>query len=165
MADCEHCRIASQAPARSSAPGADRRAFLSQAVLAAAGLAVTVACGDGQIGGPLGPRSASPLGEALTVRLADFPALGVIGGSARVDPGTTRPIAVTRTGPASFVALSMICPHASFRPIQIVGAGFRCPNHGAEFDERGNWTGGQRTTSLLQFTVVYDAPTETLTVS
>lgn len=155
MADCDRC---------SAAPGPDRRRFLAQVTLAAAGLVTTSACGDGVIGGPLGPRDAPPLGNALIVRIADFPALAAVGGSARVDPATSTPIAVTRTGTASFVALSMICPHASYRPIQIVSAGFLCPNHGAEFDGAGNWTGGQRTSSLRAYSVVYDEPAGTLTI-
>jgi thiosulfate dehydrogenase [quinone] large subunit len=157
VTDCRSC------PAANSDP--DRRRFLAQAALAAAGLLTAGACGDGVIGGPLGPREARPLPNALVVQLADFPSLAVVGGSARVDPGTSTPIAVTRTGTASFVALSMICPHASYRPIQIVGTGFRCPNHGAEFDETGNWTGGQRTTDLRAYGVVYDETAGTLTIS
>ncbi|HLA15086.1 MAG TPA: Rieske (2Fe-2S) protein, partial [Gemmatimonadaceae bacterium] len=74
------------------------------------------------------------------------------------------PIAVTRTGANSFVALSMICPHAGYKPISIVSGGFRCPNHAALFDSTGNWTGGQRTRDLQSYPTVYNAGNGTLTI-
>lgn len=141
--------------------GVDRRAFLSQSAMLVAGSLLAASCGDGQIGGVLGP-----IGTAgLVVTLADFPSLAAVGGTARVDGGSSRPVAVTRTGASTFVALSMICPHAGYRPIQITAPGFRCPNHGAEFESDGNWVGGQTTRDLTRFTVVFDAGAGTLTIS
>lgn len=157
------CRECGNCPDNSRGP--DRRAFVAQSLFAAAGLVFTSACGDGEIGGPLGPGTAPPLGGTLVVTLSDFPALADVGGTARVDGNTGTPVAVTRTGATSFVALSMVCPHASYKPIQITAFGFRCPNHGAEFDEVGDWIGGQRTRDLRAYSVVYDAPGGTLTIS
>lgn len=142
-----------------------RRRFVAQGLLATLGVLAANACGDGVIGGPMGPRLAPTLNPPLLVTLADFPALGTVGGIARVDAGTDVPVAVTRLGAAEYRAFSMICPHASYRPISIVTDGFRCPNHGARFAADGDWTGGQRTSDLREYTVMFDAGAGTLTIS
>jgi cytochrome b6-f complex iron-sulfur subunit len=148
--------------------GSGRRQFLTQAALAAVAAVLTAACGDGEIAGvPYGATPEQPppvLPTGFTIRIADFPALSTVGGTARVDGNTSNPIAVTRTGTASFVALSMICPHAGYKPINIVSSGFRCPNHGAQFDSTGNWTGGQRTKDLQSYPTAYTASTGSLTI-
>jgi len=142
-----------------------RREFVTSLLLASVGSYFAAACGDGLIGGPLGPGNAE-LPAPLVVNVSAFPELATVGGTARVDPNTpSRPIAVTRTGAASFVALSLICPHQRYKPIQIVGFGFQCPNHGAQFDQVGNWAGGQHTRDLVSYDVVYDSGADTLTIS
>lgn len=145
--------------------GVDRRAFLSQSAMLVAGSLLAASCGDGDIGGAGGIFLPPGGTTGLVIRLADFPALASVGGTVRVDSGGSRPVAVTRTGPATFVALSMICPHANFSPIQITAPGFRCPNHGAQFAPDGEWVGGQPTGNLGRFSVVYDAGAGTLTIS
>jgi nitrite reductase/ring-hydroxylating ferredoxin subunit len=148
--------------------GPGRREFLTQAALAAVAAVLATSCGDGEIAGvangttPEQPPPVLPTG--FTIRIADFPALSTIGGTARVDANTSNPIAVTRTGASSFVALSMICPHAGYKPINIISTGFRCPNHGAVFDSTGNWTGGQRTKDLQSYPTVYTASSGSLTI-
>jgi nitrite reductase/ring-hydroxylating ferredoxin subunit len=148
-----------------AACGVNRREFLATSTLAVLGSFVVASCGDGQIGGVAGPILPPGGVGGLVVTLADFPALGSVGGTARVDGGGSNPVAVTRTGPSTFVALSMICPHAAYKPIQIAAPGFKCPNHGAEFESDGTWVGGQRTSDLTSFTVVYDAGAGTLTIT
>jgi Rieske Fe-S protein len=146
--------------------GPSRREFLSQAALAAIAAMLTgaiSACGDGEIGGA-GPTAPVVLEQGFTIRIADFPALQQTGGIARVDGNSANPIAVTRTGSSTFVALSMICPHAGYQPISIVSNGFRCPNHGATFAANGSWTGGQRTRALQSYPTVYNAGAGTLTI-
>lgn len=142
-----------------------RRRFVTQGLLATLGVLAASACGDGVIGGPTGPRLAPALDDALLVVLANFPALASVGGIARVDGGSAIPIAVSRVGDTDYRAFSLVCPHASYRPISIVAAGFQCPNHGARFAPDGDWTGGQPTSSLLEYTVVLDAGAGTLTIS
>ena len=63
-----------------------RRAFLGRGVLGALGAAVVTACGDRDIGGtyPTDPFPTRP----LTISIADFPELAVVGGMARVDGGS-----------------------------------------------------------------------------
>lgn len=145
--------------------GMRRREFLSSSALAILGSYLAASCGDGQIGGVTGPVQSPGGPGGLVVTLADFPALASVGGIARVDGGGANPVAAVRLGPASFAAFSMICPHAGYKPIQIASPGFRCPNHGAEFEPDGNWVGGQRTRDLTPFAVVYNAGAGTLTIT
>jgi Rieske Fe-S protein len=143
--------------------GPSRRQFIAQATLAAMAAVLTSACGDGEIGG-VGPAAPTVIDTDFTIRLADYPALQQVGGIARIQSGTSNPIAVSRLGPNTFVALSLICPHAGYQPISITTSGFRCPNHGAVFASDGNWTGGQRTRDLQSYPVAYDAGAGTLTI-
>jgi Rieske Fe-S protein len=170
MSDCSgDCalRRATTAPA-----GPSRREFVNAALLASVG-AFLSACGDGNIGGITGTGGTGgttpppPPGGAggFIVTLADFAALASNGGIARVDGNTSTPIAVTRANATTYLAFSMICPHAGYRPIDIVASGFQCPNHGAEFAADGNWTGGQRTRDLTQYTVVFNAGAGTITIT
>lgn len=142
---------------------AGRREFLQRSLLAAAAAMVTAACGDGQIGG-LAPTAPEAIDQPIGIRVADYPALGAVGGIAIVQTGAT-PIAVARTAQSSYVALSLVCPHAGYKPIDVnSGTGFRCPNHGATFDYTGQWTGGQRTRDLQTYPTAYNAASGTLTI-
>jgi Rieske Fe-S protein len=147
--------------------GPSRRQFIAQSTLAAVAAVLTSAfasaCGDGEIGGA-GPTAPPVLGEGFTIRVADFSELQQVGGIARVNSDASNPIAVSRLGPNTFAALSMICPHAGYKPINIVSTGFRCPNHNALFAADGNWTGGQRTRDLQSYPTTYNAGAGTLTI-
>ncbi len=170
MSDCSGDCAIRRATRKPTEPS--RREFVSAALLASVG-AFLAACGDGNIGGATGttgpggtpPPPPPPAGGSLVVTLASFPPLAADGGIARVDGNTSTPIAVTRVNATTYLAFSMICPHAGYRPIEIVGSGFRCPNHGAEFAPNGNWTGGQSTGNLTTYAVVYNGGAGTLTIS
>lgn len=168
MQDCANDCALRRAADAAAPVDPSRRRFVTGALLASVG-AFLAACGDGNIGGVTGTTGGTtpppPSGGPLVVTLANFAALSTNGGIARVDGNTSRPIAVTRVNAATYLAFSMICPHAGFKPIDIVGSGFECPNHGARFGADGSWTGGQRTTDLRQYTVVLDAGAGTLTIS
>ena len=137
--------------------GLGRREFLGQSLLAAMA-GVLAGCGIG------GPTTATF--TPLTVRLADYPSLAAVGGIAVVDDGRSSgvPVAVTRTGDATFVALSLICPHRG-STVQSLGSSFMCPSHGAQFSSNGTWTGGQPTSSLGRYAVQYNAAAGTLAIS
>ena len=139
-------------------PSLDRRAFLAQSTVVAIGTVLMSACGDGLLGSPTGPGTVR-----LTINVVDYAALAVVGGIARLN-GTGTPIAVVRSDAASYRAFSLVCPHAG-TTVGVNGASFRCPNHGAMFASTGAWTGGQRTSSLFEFTVVTDTANGTLTIS
>lgn len=111
------------------------------------------------------PTPPPPAEGPLTILLADFPPLTVDGGIARVDGSSASPIAVTRVNAGAYLAFSMICTHAAYRPIGIVpGVGFKCPNHGAEFASNGDWTGGEGAPDLRQYAVVLDVGAGTLRI-
>ena len=153
MSDCTKCGGA----------GVSRREFLT-ASSALAVTAVLAACGDGISG--TGGRSGGvtgPSNVATTVVLANFPALGTVGGIVVVSGGGT-PIAVVRSNATQYRAFSLTCPHQG-TTVEINGAGFRCPNHGATFNASGGWTGGQPTNGLFEFTVVSNATAGTLTIT
>lgn len=165
MRDCaQACARGRAGPAEPS-----RREFVTGALLASVG-AFLAACGDGNIGGVTGTDGGGtsppppPPGGLLVVRIADFPALSADGGIARVDGGTATPIAVARISATNYLAFSMRCPHAGYKPIAITAGGFECPNHGARFAADGNWVGGQRTRDLDPYPVTLNAGAGTLTI-
>lgn len=166
MTDCTHpCFLHDHTPVPSV--DHDRRRFLS-ATLAASVVAILSACGDD---GPSGVDDddgdggggSIPTGR-LTVVVTNFPALAADGGIARVDGGSSTPVAVVRVNATTYRAFSMVCPHAG-TTINITTGGFRCPNHGAVFNSAGVRTGGQVTTDLRELPVVYTATTQTLTIN
>jgi len=133
-----------------------RREFLSATMLVAVA-AVLEACGlstDSLTG---------PSGGALTVKLSSFPSLARVGGIARVDNGNGSPTALVRTASTTFVGVTMVCTHQG-TTVNISGAGFLCPNHGARYDATGTWQGGQRANSLATFVTTFDG-TDTVTIA
>jgi Rieske Fe-S protein len=133
-----------------------RREFLEWTI-ALVGAGALSACGSDIL--------TTPAITAFTVRVADFPALASVGGVALVDNGgrSGEPIAVARTGSATFLALSLICPHQGVT-VGISSPGFLCPGHGATFAADGTWTGGQHTTNLGRYNLSYDQTAGTLQI-
>jgi len=137
------------------ADGIGRRTFLAQSALLAAGALLAAACGS-EIS--TAPTTISP----TTLRVGDYPALATVGGIAMVTVSGS-PLAVVRTGTASFVALSRVCPHQG-NIVNQSGNGFLCPGHGARFSADGTWIGGERTSSLRSYATAYDASAGTITI-
>ena len=144
--------------------GFSRRDFIARSTLAAVAALLSAACGTGaDILALRNSGRTGSLGAAgISLKVSDYPALGQVGGIARADT-TAGPIALVRTGTAAFSAFSMVCPHQG-TTIDIQGAGFVCPNHGARFSLTGAWTGGQPTSNLVSYPVTFDATAGTLTV-
>ncbi len=140
-----------------SCQGLDRRTFLEQ-VVAILGVSGLAAC-SANLG-------TTPNISPFTVSVSSFPSLASVGGLAVVDNGahTGDPIAVARIDATTFIALSLVCPHRGFT-VQISGPGFYCAGHGATFSANGSWTGGQPTSNLSRYAVVYDAAAGTLKIS
>jgi nitrite reductase/ring-hydroxylating ferredoxin subunit len=136
-------------------PGLDRREFLERSLLAAAA-ALLAGCA-------VSTTTASV--RQFTINVGDYPALASVGGIAVLDSALSQgnPIAVSRTGDSSFVALSLVCPHRGFT-VEAVTGGFYCPGHGAQFAPNGAWTGGQPTSGLATYPVQYDATSAVLTI-
>lgn len=170
MPDCSSACALRRSTGEAEDPS--RRRFVTSTLLASVG-AFLAACGDGNVGGVTGtggtpappPGGGGGGGGGLVVTLANFPALGANGGIARVDGNTAAPVAVTRINATTYLAFSMVCPHAGFQPIGINASGFECPNHGARFAPNGSWVGGQPTTNLNQYTVVHNSAAGTLTIT
>ncbi|HEX4684512.1 MAG TPA: Rieske (2Fe-2S) protein [Gemmatimonadaceae bacterium] len=135
--------------------GIGRRTFLVQSGILAA-IAALSACSVTDSTAPNVPANSQ-------INVADYPALATVGGVAVVSLGGA-PVAIVRTSSTTFLALSRVCPHQG-GIVQQSGTRFICPVHGATFDLNGSWVGGQRTSSLHQYSTSYDATTNTLSVS
>lgn len=159
--DCRSCstsaaQLLGAAEATDSAIG--RRTFLVQSGILAA-IAALNACGS--LGGS--DVTAPSLPSNASINVNNYSSLSSVGGVAMVTLGSA-PIAVVRTGTTSFIALSRVCPHQG-GIVQLSGNDFVCPVHGATYNLSGQWIGGQRASSLHQYTTSYDAATGTLTIS
>ncbi|MEO6778379.1 MAG: Rieske 2Fe-2S domain-containing protein [Gemmatimonadaceae bacterium] len=163
-AGCEECH------ARTSVAGKiDRRGFVTHGALAAVGALLLTACGGGSDstapGGNTGGGNVGGNGNSgLAVQVSAYPALGTVGGIARVDSGQGTPVAAVRTGATTFAAFSLICPHFGCT-VGIVSGSFACPCHGAQFAATGRWTGGQPTGNLTSLNASYDVTTGVLTIT
>jgi Rieske Fe-S protein len=146
-----------------------RREFLSQATLTAVA-AVLAACSGGGEGvtGPTAAPNPEPTpgtsGSSLTVTLAAFGPLASVGGIAAVGNLGTKPVAVVRTGSASYTALSRICTHAGC-DINVQGSGFSCPCHGSQFNSEGKATAGPAEAALQRFNVAVSSDGTKITIS
>jgi Rieske Fe-S protein len=159
--DCRSCgttesRLLAAANGADSAIG--RRTFLVQSGILAA-IAALNACGS--LGG--NDFTSPTLPSNSTINVNNYSSLSSVGGVAMVTLGSA-PVAIVRTGTSSFIALSRICPHQG-GIVQLSGNDFVCPVHGATYNLSGQWIGGQRASSLHQYTTSYDATTGTLTIS
>jgi len=133
----------------------DRRKFVSLGAYAAVAAAL-VACAAG------GADATAPTSLSGTIKVSDYAALANVGGVG-VTTISGSPIAIVRTSATTFITLSRVCPHQG-STINSTSTGFRCPNHGATFDATGNWTGGQRTSSMRSYNTTYDSVAGTLTI-
>ena len=142
-----------------------RRAFLAKSTLAVASVAaLTAGCGDGQIGGV---GATGPLPTGLTLKVSTVPALANVNVLA-LHPTDGR-VAIKRTGPTTFLALSTTCTHEGTRIDIVNGAtSFECPNHGSRFDSDGNVTRGPNAAGSVSklpiLATSYNATTDILTI-
>ena len=126
--------------------------------------AMATGCGDGDIGGS---AVTQPLPSGLTLKVSTVPALATVGLLA-FHPTDIR-VAIKRTGPTTFLALSTTCTHEGTR-INIVNnaVSFECPNHGSRFDSDGNVTRGPNApgtaTKLPAIATSYNVATDILTI-
>jgi Rieske Fe-S protein len=137
----------------------DRRDFLTSATLASVAAILAACSGSGLTGTDITPGPSS-----ITVKLSDFPSLGVVGGIAAVGTVNVSPVAIVRTAQSSYVALSRICTHQTC-VIDLVSNGFSCPCHGSRFNSQGNVTQGPATRPLTRLSAVLSADGTSLTVS
>lgn len=123
---------------------------------------VASGCGDGNFG----PTAAVSTPGRITVKVSTVPGLASVGQLALVEPRTAL-VAVKRTGPTSFVALSTVCTHQGCETA-IQANAFECPCHGSRFDADGRVTrqpqGGGSATNLPTYATSYDSATDILTI-
>ena len=124
--ECQSCRATVDTGAGEDAIG--RRTFLVQSGILAAIAALSACGGLGEVTSPNVPANSS-------IKIADYPALGSVGGVAMVAFGNA-PVAIVRTSDTDFLALSRICPHQG-GIVQLSRTDFVCPRHGATFDLSG----------------------------
>jgi Rieske Fe-S protein len=83
----------------------------------------------------------------LEVNVKQVPELAVVGGVVRVGTIGGVPVAVVRTGQATFKAMSLRCPHQGVTVIRSA-QGWECPAHGSQFEPDGDLVLGPAVRSL-----------------
>ncbi len=153
-----------------------RRHFCGEVCKAAAigGAMITLpSCGGGGGGTSTSPTGAtSPAlarvngavaGNQLTVTISDGSALASTGGMALVQAGATS-LLVTRTGAATFSALTATCTHEACTITNGSPGAFECPCHGSRFNSTGGVINGPAVTALRSFATVFVGTTLTISL-
>jgi len=126
----------------------NRQEFLAQVGTGAAALFIPLCFGGGALSSCSngGVVPAAPTNVDFTLDISTG-ALAVKGGYL-----VTQGLVVARTLAGTFLAVSAACTHAGTN-VQYIGASnsFRCPNHGATFNNAGQVTGGPAGSSLATY--------------
>ena len=85
----------------------------------------------------------------VSVKLKSIPELAKVGGSVGIGNVKGKPVAITRTGNASYVAFSLSCPHQQVT-VSREGNGWVCDAHGSEFKADGALVLGPATKRLTR---------------
>jgi cytochrome b6-f complex iron-sulfur subunit len=112
----------------------NRREFLTKAAMGAAVLAALEACGDGQIGPPVG--NGVDLAGRVNYDLKNYPGLANVGTLVDISTNTAPDRAAIRTSATTFLAFSKLCTHQQC-PTDIRNNEFQCPCHNSRFDKTG----------------------------
>lgn len=138
----------------------DRRAFCKRAVSLAAlsgGLAAILpGCGSGNNTSNSIPGDALPTvngtvaSGTVTVSIGAGSPLSAAGGQAMVTSSAGN-FLITRTGDATFAALTANCTHQACVVSNHTGQSFVCPCHGSEFDASGRVLLGPAVAPLRQY--------------
>jgi Rieske Fe-S protein len=128
-----------------------------QALAAAAAL-----CGFGAVA--VAGTGVAQASGTLKVRVADYPALRKVGGIATVKNLGSTPVAVVRTGRATYRAFSRRCPHAGVA-VTPRGSGFIClpPGHGSQFSSNGALVSGPASRGLMPLNAKFSKGVLTIT--
>ncbi|MCR3752925.1 Rieske 2Fe-2S domain-containing protein [Lentzea californiensis] len=128
----------------------ERRTVLRSGLIAGAATAAGVTAGSAlalarrPAGSPADPVSRGPV-----IAAADDVAVGS-SKSFTMPNGT--PAHLLRPAPDTFLAFNATCSHQGC-PVSYAGPGFRCPCHGATYDENGRVTGGPAPAPLTEIPV------------
>ena len=85
----------------------------------------------------------------VSVKLKSVSELSKVGGSVGIGDVKGKPVAITRTGNASYVAFSLSCPHQQVT-VSREGNGWVCDAHGSEFKADGALVLGPDTKRLTR---------------
>ena len=137
-----------------------RRDFLIGTLVATAGSMLAAACAATPTL-PTEPSIAALGADGFLIALARLPALRVVGGIAKVTTPAGSVIAIVRTSDTQYNAYWASCPHQGVE-LDVTSRGFACPNHRAQFDADGAWTGGRVTPNLTPVPLTYDPTAATI---
>jgi thiosulfate dehydrogenase [quinone] large subunit len=150
----------------------ERRGLLRGGLIATAGATVAVAAGSmlalgrrpaGGIARPSRARAPASPGIQTTTAAPASPGAGAgtaiaaagtvaVGSSKRFTASDGAPAYLLRPAADVFLAFSATCSHQGC-PVSYVGPGFRCPCHGATYDQNGKVTGGPAPAPLTRIPV------------
>ncbi|HEX7305817.1 Rieske 2Fe-2S domain-containing protein [Lentzea sp.] len=130
--------------------GVGRRTLLRNGVIAGAVAAVGVSAGSvlALSRRPSAPP-AEPVSHGPVIAAVDDVA---VGSSKSFTTPDGKPAHLLRPAPDTFLAYNAACTHQGC-PVSYVGPGFRCPCHGATYDENGRVTGGPAPAPLVKIPV------------
>ena len=83
----------------------------------------------------------------LSIRVGAIPELAEVGGAVMIGSVKGTQAGLARTGPSTYVAFSLICPHQKVL-VQREGDGWVCKAHGSEFEADGDLLLGPATSRL-----------------
>ncbi len=86
-------------------------------------------------------------GGKLSIRVKDIPKVVEVGSSVQVGKVKGQPVALFRTGPSTFAAFSLLCPHQGVT-LTKDEAGWVCKAHGSRFEVDGALNFGPATIDL-----------------
>lgn len=110
------------------------------------------ACAALLVGTSLLPQAASASikklpKDRLSVKLKAIPQLKKVGGAVQIGLIKKLPVAIARTGPSTYVAFNLSCPHAGFIVSQ-TPEGWVCNLHFSKFKSDGGLLQGPAITGL-----------------
>lgn len=83
----------------------------------------------------------------VSVRVRAIPELSQVGGAVSIGKVKGKPVGLARTGPSTYVAFSLVCPHQGVTVVR-EGNGWVCPAHRSEFEVDGDLVLGPATSRL-----------------
>lgn len=122
-----------------------RRGFLATAC----GLAALGAAGASALPAAAATAVRTLPDGRLAVRVASVPELAQVGGAVRIGSVKGTPVGVARTGPRTYVAFNLRCPHQGV-PVARSDEGWSCPAHGSKFEADGDLVLGPATKGLAK---------------
>ncbi len=105
--------------------------------------------------------------KQLTLSLADFPQLGMVGGVVCGQPtGLSNPIIVTRVDASTVIAVDSRCTHLGCTVAwNVNNKDFECPCHGSTFGPDGHVKVGPATIPLTSYAVTVNADSVVVTIT